>query len=47
MTNILFYVLMIFIFYLTGGTVHMVCRNKERGEEAQKDIKEKSGNQVC
>ncbi|RUS85426.1 hypothetical protein EGW08_006817 [Elysia chlorotica] len=27
-----------------GGTVHMVCRSKERGEEALKDLQEKSGN---
>ena len=33
--------------FLTGGTVHMICRNKERGEAAQKEIQEASGNQVC
>ncbi|RVE61848.1 hypothetical protein OJAV_G00174500 [Oryzias javanicus] len=27
-----------------GGTVHMVCRNKERAEEAQSDIISQSGN---
>ena len=27
-----------------GGTVHMVCRNKERGEAAQKEIQKASGN---
>lgn len=27
-----------------GGTVHMVCRNPERGETAQKEITEESGN---
>lgn len=28
-----------------GATVHMLCRNKERGEAAQKEIIEKSNNQ--
>ncbi|BFZ06607.1 hypothetical protein BsWGS_09646 [Bradybaena similaris] len=28
-----------------GGTVHMVCRNKDRGMAAQKDIQEQAGNQ--
>ncbi|XP_071798035.1 dehydrogenase/reductase SDR family member 12-like [Asterias amurensis] len=28
-----------------GGTVHMVCRNPERGEEARKEITEASGNE--
>lgn len=27
-----------------GGTVYMVCRNKERGEAAQKEIQKASGN---
>ena len=31
---------------MLGGTVHMVCRNKERGESAQKQIIEESGSQV-
>lgn len=29
-----------------GGTVHMVCRNKERGEAAQKEIQKASGNNI-
>lgn len=29
-----------------GATLYMVCRSKERGEEAQKDIMEKSNNKV-
>lgn len=28
-----------------GGTVHMVCRSKERGEEAKTEITEQTGNQ--
>lgn len=28
-----------------GGTVHLVCRNKERGEEAKEEITAASGNQ--
>ncbi|XP_072179975.1 dehydrogenase/reductase SDR family member 12-like [Diadema setosum] len=28
-----------------GGTVHMVCRNQERGEEARKEIAETTGNE--
>ncbi|XP_005111153.1 dehydrogenase/reductase SDR family member 12 isoform X1 [Aplysia californica] len=28
-----------------GATVHMVCRNKERGEAAQEELKQESGNQ--
>ncbi|XP_022103288.1 dehydrogenase/reductase SDR family member 12-like [Acanthaster planci] len=28
-----------------GGTVHMVCRSEARGQEAQKEIKESSGNE--
>ena len=31
---------------ITGGTVHMVCRNKQRGEEALDEIKKESGNMV-
>ena len=27
-----------------GGIVHMVCRNKERGEAARKEIQKASGN---
>ena len=27
-----------------GATLYLVCRNKERGENALKEIKEKSGN---
>lgn len=33
------------LFFLCPGTVHMVCRNKERGEKAQQDIIEKSKNE--
>ncbi|XP_035829000.1 dehydrogenase/reductase SDR family member 12 isoform X2 [Aplysia californica] len=29
-----------------GATVHMVCRNKERGEAAQEELKQESGNQI-
>ena len=29
-----------------GGTVHMVCRNKERGESAQEEIKQQADNDV-
>lgn len=29
-----------------GGTVHMVCRNKDKAEEAKEDIVTKSGNTV-
>ncbi|NP_001087650.1 dehydrogenase/reductase (SDR family) member 12 L homeolog [Xenopus laevis] len=28
-----------------GGTIHLVCRNKERAEEAQSEIKANSGNE--
>jgi NAD(P)-dependent dehydrogenase (short-subunit alcohol dehydrogenase family) len=28
-----------------GGTVHLVCRNKERGQKALDDIKEQSKNE--
>ncbi|CAG5136214.1 unnamed protein product [Candidula unifasciata] len=28
-----------------GGTVHLVCRNKDRGEAAQKDIREQARNE--
>ena len=31
----------------TGGKVHMVCRSKQRGEEALEEIKKESGNDVC
>ncbi len=31
---------------LSGGTVHMVCRSKERGEAAQEEIKQESKNEV-
>lgn len=30
----------------TGGTVHLVCRNKERAEEAKAEIVKASNNQV-
>lgn len=29
-----------------GGTVHMVCRNRERAEAAREEIVERSKNQV-
>ena len=29
-----------------GATVHMVCRNQERGEKAKQDIVSESGNDV-
>lgn len=31
---------------LSGGTVHMVCRNRERAEEAREFIVNESGNTV-
>ena len=31
---------------ILGGTVHLVCRNRERGEEAKTEIAESTGNQV-
>ena len=31
---------------LVGATVHMVCRNSERGEKAKQDIVSESGNDV-
>ena len=34
-------------FIQTGGNVHMVCRSKQRGEEALEEIKKESGNDVC
>ena len=34
------------IVYCTGATVHMVCRNLERGEQAKQDIVSESGNDV-
>jgi dehydrogenase/reductase SDR family protein 12 len=30
-----------------GATVYMVCRSKERGEKAQKEIIEQTKNDVC
>ena len=32
---------------LPGGTVHMVCRNKDKAEEARADIVKESGNKVA
>lgn len=29
-----------------GGTVHMVCRNKDKAEEVREDIVDRSGNTV-
>lgn len=34
------------MYVLPGGTVHMVCRNKERAEEAREAIVNASGNMV-
>lgn len=34
------------MFSLSGGTVHLVCRNRERGEAAKTEIAETTGNQV-
>ena len=31
---------------VAGATVHMVCRNPERGEQAKQDIISESGNDV-
>jgi NADP-dependent 3-hydroxy acid dehydrogenase YdfG len=39
-------VTIIIIKYSTGATVHMVCRNQERGEQAKQDIMSESGNDV-
>lgn len=36
----------VFCFVFTGGTVHMVCRNKDRAEEAKSQIVFESGNAV-
>lgn len=30
-----------------GGTIHMVCRNKDKAEEARAEIVKDSGNKVC
>ena len=30
----------------TGGTLHMVCRNKDKAEEARADIVKETGNKV-
>lgn len=32
--------------FVTGGTVHMVCRNKDKAEEARADIVKETGNKV-
>lgn len=31
---------------IAGGTVHMVCRNKDKAEEARADIVKETGNKV-
>lgn len=31
---------------VTGGTIHMVCRNKDKAEEARADIVKETGNKV-
>lgn len=30
----------------SGGTIHMVCRNKDKAEEARADIVKETGNKV-
>lgn len=32
--------------FLPGGTIHMVCRNKDKAEEARADIVKETGNKV-
>lgn len=32
--------------FVTGGTIHMVCRNKDKAEEARADIIKETGNKV-
>lgn len=34
------------VYLFLGGTVHMVCRNRERAEAAREEIVERSKNQV-
>lgn len=34
------------VVFVSGGTVHMVCRNKDKAEEARADIVKESGNKV-
>lgn len=36
----------IYSIFVTGGTVHMVCRNKDKAEEARADIVKETGNKV-
>lgn len=31
---------------VAGGTIHMVCRNKDKAEEARADIVKETGNKV-
>lgn len=33
-------------FFVAGGTVHMVCRNKDKAEEARADVVKETGNKV-
>ena len=35
-----------FYYNTLGATVHMVCRNQTRGEEAKQDVVQQSGNNV-
>jgi hypothetical protein len=35
------------LIYATGGTVHLVCRNAGRGEEARDTIVRETKNEVC
>lgn len=32
--------------FVTGGAIHMVCRNKDKAEEARADIVKETGNKV-
>lgn len=32
--------------HISGGTIHMVCRNKEKAEETRAEIVKESGNKV-
>lgn len=36
----------IYSIFVTGGTIHMVCRNKDKAEEARADIIKETGNKV-
>lgn len=36
----------VYLISVKGGTIHMVCRNKDKAEEARADIVKESGNKV-